>query len=199
MVVVRIRSDAERMTVMRYIPVVLLIYVFGPGTAAAQQPREEYSAIAVSAGGPLSNPVAGRLLIDVERLSTDEERQRFIDALTKSQDVALETLQRLPPVGSVRTPGTLRWAIRYAQATEEDGRRRIFLITDRPLSFDEVAGQPRTVKYPFAVIELFVDKQGEGEGNFHQAVRIQALGKRRVLGIENYTTAPVTLTEVERR
>jgi hypothetical protein len=184
---------------MRHIALVVLVGVIGLVSAAAQAVNERYSAIAVSAGGPLSSPVAGQLLIDVDRLSTDEERQRFMDALTKSQDTALETLQRLPPVGSVRTPGTLRWAVRYAQATEEDGRRRIFLITDRPLSFAEVAGQPRTVKYPFVVLELFVDAKGKGEGNFHQAARIQALGKRRVLGIENYTTAPVKLTEVERR
>ena len=181
------------------VSLIVLASLLGLTPVSAQGGRETYSAIAVSAGGPLSNPVAGQLLIDVERLSTDEERERFMAALTKGQDAALETLQRLPPVGAVRTPGTLRWAIRYAQATEEDGRRRIFLITDRPLSFAEVAEQLRTIKYPFTAIELFVDARGEGEGNLHQAVRIQALGKRRVLGIENYTTAPVRLTEVERR
>ena len=185
---------------MRRTSIALVMSLLGLAPAvAAQALNEEYSAVALSAGGPVSDPVAAQLQIAVDRISTDDERRQFMDALTKGQDAAIQTLQRLPPVGSVRTPGTLRWAIRYSQITEEDGRRRIFLVTDRPLSFAEIAEQSRTIKYPFTVIELFVDKNGEGAGNLHQAVRIQALGRRRVLGLENYATAPVKLTEVKRR
>lgn len=47
------------------------------------------------------------------------------------------------------------------------GGRRIFLATDRPISYREAVNQPRVVNYPFTFIEptfIELEMNGEGEG-----------------------------------
>lgn len=174
--------------------------LLGGWTVQAQQDNEtlEFSAVAISAGGPLSSPVTAQLEIAITRWSTEAERKQLIAALAKGQEQGLDVLARLEPVGSVRTPGNLRWALRYAeQARTEDGGREIFLATDRPMSFSEIAQQPRTTRYPFTVIQLDVNAQGEGQGELLQAVRVRATDDGRIVTLENYTVSPVSLTQVK--
>ena len=54
----------------------------------------------------------------------------------------------------------------------EDGGRRIVLVTDRPISFWEAANQPRSIDYPFTLIELRLNRDGEGEGKMSIATKI---------------------------
>ena len=185
---------------MRKILVLLAAFALAATPTSGQEERLEFSAVALSAGGPVSNPVAAQLLITVDRPSTAAERDQFLAALTQSQEAALEVLKRLPPVGSARTPGSLRWAMRYAQIEpRDDGGRDIILVTDRPMSFAEAVEQPITTRYPFTVIQLHVNASGAGEGSLHQAVSIRPLHREKpIIGLENYTVAPVRLTQVKR-
>lgn len=45
-----------------------------------------------------------------------------------------------------------------------DGGERVVLVTDRRIGFWEAANQPRSIDYPFTVIELRLQADGEGEG-----------------------------------
>ena len=48
-------------------------------------------------------------------------------------------------VGSIRTPQTLAWDLRYARQFKlHEGGRRIVLVTDRPIGFREAANSTRT-------------------------------------------------------
>jgi hypothetical protein len=162
--------------------------------------REEFTAVALSAGGPRSNPVAGNLDIVIERWSTEAERQRLLSTLGKGQNAMLETLRDLPRVGSIRTPGNLAWDIHYAhQMRGEDGGRRIFLATDRPISISEAINRPQTIDYPFTFIELRVDRHGEGEGKLSRATRVIASEDGRFVHLENWEHQPVELSHVKRR
>ena len=186
---------------MRRALTILVVLGVAAISTHAQENRLEYSAVAISAGGPVSDPVAGQLQIVVERPSSEAERKKFLEALRKDQEAGLDVLKRLPPVGSVRAPGNLRWAMRYAHVVErQDGGRDIFLVTDRPMSFAESVEQPRTTRYPFTVIELHVNAKGEGEGSLHQAVRLLTLHREiDRIGLENYTVDPVKLTQVRQQ
>ena len=162
--------------------------------------REEFSAVALSAGGPRSNAVAGQLDITIDRLSTEAERQRLMSTLGKGQTAMLEALRDLPRVGRIRTPGDLGWDIHYAHEMRgEDGGRRIFLATDRPISMWEAINRPRTIDYPFTFIELRLNNAGEGEGKLSLATRVIASEDGRFVHLENWDTQPVALTEVRRR
>lgn len=188
---------------MRITTIVLLLCVNQWSFAAAQQGTSgsgaAFTAVALSAGGPRSRPVATQLDIVVERWSTDAERQRLLQALPKGQDEVLKVLQDLPRAGFIRTPGQLGWELRFAQQVKgEDGGRRVYLATDRPIAAWEAINRPRTFDYPFTFIELRMNTEGEGEGKLTGAMRI-ITGKDGRIELENWDVNPVELTQVRER
>jgi hypothetical protein len=78
----------------------------------------------------------------------------------------------------------------------EDGGARITLATDRPISFWEAQAQPRTINYPFTVIELRMNRDGEGEGKLSIATKISADSDKKTIYLENYSAQPVLLQHV---
>ena len=78
----------------------------------------------------------------------------------------------------------------------EDGGRRIVLVTDRPISFWEAANQPRSIDYPFTLIELRLNRDGEGEGKMSIATKITGNRTFNLIELENYATQPVQLMAV---
>ena len=79
-----------------------------------------------------------------------------------------------------------------------DGGERVILATDRPLGFFESANQLRTVGYPFTIIELRLNPQGEGEGKMSFATKIIADKESGTIVLENYGIQPVLLQAVKR-
>ena len=72
--------------------------------------------------------------------------------------------------------------------------RRIVIATDRPIGFWEAANRPRTIDYPFTVIQMQLGKDGTGEGRMSIATRI--IAHDNVVELENYSTQPVMLKQV---
>jgi hypothetical protein len=154
---------------------------------------EEFNAIAIA-----SNELgtgAGRVLIRINRWSTDAERMRLVTTLReKGSDALLEELSDARSVGTIRTPDTLAYDLRYAhQIPTEDGGRRIVLATDRPIGFWESVNRPRTLEYPFTVIQMQM-ADGEGHGTMSYATKIRAYGD--IIELEDFATSPVMLTEI---
>jgi hypothetical protein len=107
----------------------------------------------------------------------------------------LDALQHQKPVGTIQTPDSIGYDLRYAhQEPAEDGGRRIVIATDRPIGFWEARNQPRTIDYPFTVIQLQLDKNGEGTGTLSAATKITAHGN--TIELENFASSPTMLTEV---
>jgi hypothetical protein len=191
---------------MRIAATIVLALVLGSTHAPAQRGeddsngREEFTAVALSAGGPRSNPVAGQLDITIDRWSTQAERMRLMSTLGKGQTAMLESLRDMPSIGRIRTPGQLGWDLHYAhQVTGEDGGRRIFLATDRPISIWEAVNRPRTIDYPFTFIELRVDNHGDGTGKLSLATKVIASEDGRFVHLENWDTQPIALSEVRKK
>ena len=68
----------------------------------------------------------------------------------------------MPKAGYIRTPQTLAWDLRYAhQNPLDEGGRRIVVATDRPIGFREARNQPRTMDYPFTIVEIRLDKSAD--------------------------------------
>ena len=111
----------------------------------------------------------------------------------------LDALQEMPRMGYIRAPGSIGWDIRFARhMPAPEGGERIVLVTDRRMGFREVANRHRSVDYPFTVIELRLQKNGEGEGKVSVATRIIADKANKVVTLENYDIQPVMLTKVTR-
>ena len=88
--------------------------------------------------------------------------------------------------------------IRYAMNFPgEDGGRRIVIITPRVIGFREAANQPRTADYPFTLFEMRLDKSGKGEGRMAYATQISFDKKKNAIELENYSSEPVRLNNLE--
>ncbi len=165
------------------------------------------SAFAVS----MSNVATGKsavMDIRITRWSTQAEREALITtAVEKGQDQLLRALQRMPDHGRISIPGwtgpdphnaRLGWELHYAFNTPgEDGGQRIGIATDRYIGMWEARNQPRTMDYPFSLIEIRLDKSGKGVGKMAVATKIEFDKNKKQLVLENYSSEPVRLNEVK--
>ena len=156
--------------------------------------KEEFTAIAMA-----NNPVqsgAGTVIISVERWSTAAERERFVSTLlNKGPRALLDALQDTKSVGRIRTPDSIGYDLHYAfQTPGEDGGRRIVIATDRPIGFWEAYDQPRTVEYPFTIVQMQIGDDGRGTGTLSEFTKVVASDNN--IFLENFANAPVMLTEI---
>lgn len=146
--------------------------------------------------------------IVIDRWSTEQERETLVNAFAqKGPKELLNKLQDCKKVGYIRYPASmakywglsaLGYDLRFArQVPGEDGGRRIIVATDRYIGFQEARLQPRTIDYPFTLIEIRLKPNGEGEGKLAMATRIDFNKKDKVLEIENYSSEPVRLQNVK--
>ena len=156
---------------------------------------EEFTAVAV-ANNNLQTGV-GTVLISIDRWSTDAERTRLVTTLReKGPEALLDELQDMKPVGRIRTPDSLGYDLHYAQLTPtEEGGRRIVIATDRPIGFWEASRRPRSIDYPFTVIQMQLDRNGQGKGTMSVATKIRAYDN--TIELEDFASAPVMLTEIQ--
>ena len=175
----------------------LTVLLSGSVTAQSNQPPEEFTATAI-----VNNNLgagAGRVIIRVERWSSEAERGQLTRTLMKDgPNSLLDQLRDMKSVGTIRTPDSLGYDLRYAhQEPGEDGGRRVVIATDRPIGFWEAANRPRTVDYPFTVIQMELDKNGEGKGTLSFATKIIARGN--TIELENFASAPAMLNDIKSR
>jgi hypothetical protein len=165
-------------------------------TAQTNGVPERFTAMAVN----MNNGGSGTIELVVNRWSTENERTRLMTTLQdKGPDKLLDVLQKLPRVGYIRANGGLGYDLHYAYKTPgADGGERVVLATDRRIGFWEASRQPRSIDYPFTVIELRMNKDGEGEGKMSLATKITADKDKTTVTLENYETTPVLLQSVRR-
>ena len=158
--------------------------------------------------GTVGPGAAGMIDMRVTRWSSEADRTRIIETMIgKGQDALLRLLQDLPSVGRLRFPNLpgpdrqgirLGWDIRYSRVTPlPEGGHRIILALDRTMSFLEVTNQPRTVDYPFTLIQIHLNKNLEGEGKLALGTKITFDKKKKVVELENYSSEPVRLNTVK--
>jgi len=161
----------------------------------------------------MSNTATGAnqtIKINIDRWSNPSQRQHLITTFLekKKQEELLKELEKQPEVGRFNFPGymgpdpnnTMRLGtdIRYAMNFPgEDGGRRIVIITPRIIGFREQVNQPRTYDYPFTLFEMRFNKDGKGEGRMAYATQITFDKKKNQIELENYSSEPVRLNNLE--
>jgi len=144
-------------------------------------------------------PSAGTVQIRLDRLSSAEERETLIAAFKEGgQNALLRALQRVNPrVGFIRTPNSLGWDLRFAwRELNSDGTSRVVIATDRRVDFLEARNRPRVNDFPFTLVEMRLDKAGNGEGRMAVAARISKARDGETIEIENYAISPVALNNI---
>ncbi len=180
--------------------VILVAGIQTRATGAPSQPNNEpgperFTANAVNLNG--ARVGVAQVIVDIKRWSTDGQRDQLLNVLrTKGEQALLDALQKQPVVGTIRTPDSLAYDLHYArQQPWDDGGQQIFIATDRPIQFWEARNAPRSLNYPFTVIQMRVKGSGTGEGKMSVATRVIPEGNQIVL--ENYDAQPVLLEAVK--
>jgi hypothetical protein len=166
------------------------------GHAQTNGAAERFTAMAVN----MNNGRSATVQIVVNRWSTEADRQRLMSTLMdKGANQLLKVLQKMPRVGYFRTTSSIGYDLHYAhRAPNPDGGERVVLATDRRIGFWEAANQPRSIDYPFTVIELHLNNDGEGEGKMSLATKIIPDKEGKLITLENYDLQPVLLQSVKR-
>jgi hypothetical protein len=180
-------------TALRVVAILALVSSGASGQTHGQP--EDFTAIAIANDNLGSG--AGTVLISIDRWSTDTERATLVTTLReKGPRALLDRLQDVRSVGRIRSPDSLGYDLRYAhQAKAEDGGRRIVIVTDRPIGFWEAWANARSVEYPFTVIQMQIGPDGTGKGTMSVATKVRAYGD--IIELENFSSAPVMLTEIK--
>jgi hypothetical protein len=182
------------------IPIIVAVTVIGLGGATQTDGKtERFTATAVNIEAP-PGAVATPVDILVSRWSTDTERDRLLTTMMESgPERLLDVLREMPRVGSIRTPDSIGYDLHFARRTPgADGAERVVIMTDRPIGFWEARNQPRTIDYPFTVIELRIGSNGRGEGKMSIGTKITADKEDHTVVLENWAAQPVMLNDVRR-
>jgi hypothetical protein len=109
----------------------------------------------------------------------------------------------MPTIGYFWTSESAGYSVRFAyRVTQPDGGQRVILMTDRRLGGSPQAWKPiapaTSPDYPFTLIELRLNRAGQGEGKGSITNKI-TVDDTKNLTIENYAAAPVLLKGVARK
>ena len=95
--------------------------------------------------------------------------------------------------GSEQLPHWLEPALRVHEPLPNGGEK-VVLGVDRYMSFLEIRNQPKSVDYPFTLVQLHLDKDmTKSEGKLAAFTMITFDKKKQALELENYGTEPVRL------
>ena len=138
------------------------------------------------------------VLIHIDHYSSDAEVQRLAGILSRKGPSALRDALWDREDGFIRVGGGLGYPIAAARSRPgENGGRVIRIMIDRPISQREVIENTRTVDYPFTFIEIKLDRNGKGEGQFYAAAKVRMSGD--TLDVESFSPQPLRLLAVTSR
>jgi hypothetical protein len=174
-------------------------------SAAFAQPMggERFTANLVDPAGNFGRSGIGAsntapVLIHIDHYSSDAEVQRLAGILSQKGPSALRDALWDQEDGFIRVGGGLGYPIAAARSLPgENGGRVIRIMIDRPISQREVIENTRTVDYPFTFIEIKLDRNGKGQGQFFAAAKVRMSGN--TLDVESYSPQPLRLLTVTAR
>jgi hypothetical protein len=183
-----------------------MMVTFQPVSAQDRDDKLTITAYAVNMSN-IATGTSATVDFTIDSWSTVKERQQLIATMvTKGGDALLRELQRMPSHGRMSFPSwqgpdpmnaRLGWDVHYAwQSPLPEGGRRIVMALDRYITFWEARNRPRSIDYPFTLIEMRVNKDGEGEGKMSIATKIKFDKENNVIELETYASEPVRLQNV---
>jgi hypothetical protein len=176
----------------------LITLTLPPSANTAQAAKETYLATASIKG--TTGQVTAPIVIEIERLTTDAERGKAVDALKSGATAALkQLLATMPAIGYIEV-ATRRTPVKYAYARPIGAGRLITIVTDQPIGY--LGGNAPDAKpkegYDLAFALLTVPATGKGTGELAPAAKAK-VDEAGAVVTEDYGAEVVTLRDVERK
>ncbi len=151
------------------------------------------------------SPGAGEnISIHILRWSSEADRDRLAAAFKEKGDAGLPAaLEAAPTLGIVWTGENLGYSLRYAHRVAlPDGGERIIVATERRLGAWSRGNTWKALKqeapdYPFTLVELRLNRRGQGEGKMSLATKVTFEPDAKTFALENYASAPILIKDVK--
>jgi hypothetical protein len=183
----------------KHLLVLGLLFTVAGAQAQVKGPIERYTATTSNVNG-----TGEAVTIELLKWSTDADRDRLASVLAWYGEK--EVAGALPTVGYLWTSSAaVGYSIRYAyKIPATDGGQRIILLTDRKLgAWNPEAWKPTAAATAdassFSVIELRLNRAGQGEGKTSLTTKVTYDLVTKSLGLENYAAQPVILKGVAKK
>ena len=171
--------------------------LLGSAPATAQKVSELYRANAMVPG--VVGPDAASLVdIRISRFSTQEEEATLVEALKVGGPERLfKEMKKQKKTGFIALRGDRGYPTYYTQEQSEGGMRNIFILTDREIYFEEVYNREITMQFPFTMITMIMDQEGNGQGTAILGAELMWDEAKDVLRITGYSAEPIRLEGVK--
>ena len=128
------------------------------------------------------------MTINIDRYSTQEERQVLIDAFKKAGAEGLfDALEKMRSKGRMAITGTLGYDISFARKIPTKNGFKIRVLTNRPIRFGEAWHSGRSTDYNLSFVELNIsDERSKNTGILLPACQFKIDKKTGELEVENY-------------
>ena len=154
-------------------------------------------------GGPRSSMIE----IRIREWTTEQDRQQVLSEIKEASAQSARNRNRAvaralrgsSTVGSMNLRAQTGWPIRYSRITQmPDGKQRILLATDRPVSFAEAFNSSMVGDFDVTVLELILDAEGNGDGTLSLGTEVRWNSEKDKLEVTNFSSQPVKLGSVRR-
>jgi len=185
-----------------------LFTIAGALAAAENELPENFQANVMVVTGQPGGPRSNLLQIRIREWTTDEERGQLLTEIQESTTqgarnrnrAVAQALRGGSTIGSINLRATTSWPLRFSrQYPLENGGRRILLATDRPVTFQEEFTSSVARDFDVTVIELMLDKDGQGEGTLSVGTEVTWNPQTEKLEVTNFSTQATRLTNVRPR
>jgi hypothetical protein len=178
---------------------IALAVALAAGAAIAEEKRKPIETFTAFAAN-MQRGSSAVIDIAIYRWSTDEERESLLTTLQEfGRDKMIDALMKIrPTVGYMRTPNSLGYDLYYARNNPTpDGGRKVVIATNRRVHFHEAAQSRRSMDYQLTLIEIQLDKDGNGVGKMVPAAKVTWDAKTKTIEVENFQALPVDLINVK--
>ena len=189
-------SEKRLRTVVPVCCLILILLSLGPAPARAEKLSELYRANVMVPGvvGPGSTSMVD---IKVSRWTTEEEEAGLVEALRVGGPERLfKEMKRQKKTGFLALRGDRGYPTYYAQEFTEGDKRHILILTDREIYFEEVYNREITMQFPFTMITMILDEEGNGQGTAVLGAELKWDEPKDVLRVTGYSAEPVRLEGV---
>src|SRR5436190_19247053 len=178
----------------RYAAVVVAIAavlsLVGRTFAADAYPKTIVAAAKVVNG---ATTVTSQVTIKINRLVEPSRRDRVINGLkANGYQGFMEALRPLPVIGSIATQSN-EVMVRYAWESEAEGKKRLIIVSDKPLFFLAADASKARAGFELTFVELVFDAKGGATGSMAGASRVKPAPNDGIV-LQDFATEPIQLT-----
>ncbi len=172
-----------------------LLLLLAGGSAFAQVKHQTFQATAMGEGSYFGKTFS--VTVVLESYSTAEDQQALAEAFEQAGNQGVvNALAKMGSRGNIAISGTLGYDISYARAFPlGDGGRKIRLVTNRPITFEEAGAASPSTGDSLSALELVLTAdQSLSSGSLLPACQF-SISKEKELTVESYAS-PWKLVDV---